>query len=771
MTLIGNWLRLRTPRNGWQLWFISSALSTLLWGCLSPQETSPAGTLPGEVAFVDSQLCADCHQVQHQQWLGSHHDLAMQVASADTVLGDFEGSSFTHFGVTTRFYEQNGRFYVNTEGPDGKLADFAIKFTCGVDPLQQYLIEFPGGRLQCLTVAWDTRTGRWFHLYPNERIEPDDPLHWTGRYQNWNLMCAECHTTNLEKNYSPETDGYDTVYHEIDVGCQACHGPGERHVQWALEHQSGESSPDADYGLVVDFAGNSSRYEVEACAPCHSRRSRITHTWRHTGPLEDHFRVATLSEGLYYPDGQILDEVYVYGSFLQSKMFDKGVRCTDCHDPHTLQPRLDGDALCTRCHQAGLIEDFPTLKPGDYESPEHHFHPVDSEAARCVSCHMPERTYMVVDPRRDHSFRVPRPDLSLKLGTPNACNGCHSNRSSQWAQSRVVDWYGPARAAQPHYGEVIAAGRSGEPAAGEALSKLTGDLQQPAIVRATGLELLRRYGRQGLEAVIASTRDQDAMVRVAAVAALDRLEPDQRLEMVAPLLEDPARRVRLEAARVLASVPAESMRPDQQRKLRAALEEFEIAQLAMADTPWAHLNQGVVYLDQGRPADAERAFRRAIERDAGFTPALVNLATLLNQLGRNEEAEQALRQAVERAGEQGELYYNLGLLLAEMGKLEEAADSLGRAARLMPERARVHYNYGLALQQLGRRAEAEQALRGASRIDPEDGEILYALVVFYMQQQDWNRALESLEKLRRQQGPNPRLAQMEEQIRRMLSDR
>ncbi len=720
---------------------------------------------------MDSRLCADCHARQHDEWQGSHHDLAMQVAGPETVLGDFEGARFTHFGVTTRFFRREGRFYVNTEGPDGEPADYEVAFTFGVDPLQQYLIEFPGGRLQCLTVAWDTRAGRWFHLYPEERIEPDDPLHWTGRYQNWNLMCAECHTTHLEKNYDLESDSYRTAYHEIDVGCQACHGPGERHVRWARRREAGEASPDGEYGLAVDFAGKDSVHEVETCAPCHSRRARIAHSWRHTGALADHFRVATLSEGLYHADGQILDEVYVYGSFLQSRMYRQGVRCTDCHDPHTLELRHQGDALCTRCHQLEIEKDFPALKARDYTSPEHHFHPVGSEGARCVSCHMPPRSYMVVDPRRDHSFRVPRPDLSVKIGTPNACNGCHSRRSPQWARGLVEQWYPGGRSFQLHYAEVLAAGRAGEPGAAKALAALAGEPEQPSIVRATALELLRRYGTPGLGAAQSAIRDPDPVVRSSAVTVLGGLEPSRRVAAVDPLLGDPALRVRLEAARVLASVPADFMKPKQRERLRAALDEFERAQLAMADTPWAHLELGVAYLDQDRFGEAERAFRRAIARDAGFVPARVNLAMLLNGLGRNEEAEQALREAIAHSGEQGELHYNLGLLLAETGRLEEAAQSLGRAAGLMPRQPRLLYNLGLALQRLGRRAEAEQALLEAGRLAPEDGEILYALVVLYVQQQDWRRALEFLGKLRARQGHDPRLARIEEQIRESMSRR
>ena len=272
----------------------------------------------------------------------------MQEATDKTVLGNFANASFQHHGITSRFFKTDAKFFVHTEGPDGKLADFEIKYTFGVEPLQQYLIEFPGGRLQSLTIAWDTEKKRWFHLYPNEKISSDDPLHWTGLYQNVNSMCAECHTTNFKKGYDSKTEAYNTTWSEINVSCQACHGPGEAHVEWAKNLEDRAAPEYADKGLLVNFKGSGSRYQVEACARCHSRRHLIYDKFKHGSPLMDHIVPALLREGLYHADGQILDEVYVYGSFLQSKMYQAGVRCSDCHNSHTLKLKAVGNAICVQ---------------------------------------------------------------------------------------------------------------------------------------------------------------------------------------------------------------------------------------------------------------------------------------------------------------------------------------------------------------------------------------------------------------------------------------
>ena len=435
--------------------------------------------------YVGRTVCSNCHGDQAARWTGSHHDLAMQAATADTVLGNFDKVSVTHFGVTSTFFRKDGAFMVRTEGPDGTLHDYEIKYTFGVEPLQQYLIEFPGGRLQALSLAWDTRGEeqggqRWFHLYPDERITHDDELHWTKPSQNWNSMCAECHSTYLQKNYDPANRTFATSWSEIDVSCEACHGPGSAHVAWA-ERKPGWEKLETGKGLVIALderkdvnwkidpkTGNASRSrardssrEIEMCARCHARRSPISRSYVHGERLMDHYLPRLLDAGMYHADGQIDDEVYVYGSFLQSRMYQAGVTCSDCHEPHSLQLRVPGDGVCLQCHAAGK-----------YASAKHHFHRQESTGARCAECHMPPKTYMVVDPRHDHSMRIPRPELSVKLGTPNACTRCHVEQSAEWAARQVRGWYGRDPQGYQRYAETLAAARGSEPGAGRQLAAL-----------------------------------------------------------------------------------------------------------------------------------------------------------------------------------------------------------------------------------------------------------------------------------------------------------
>ena len=664
-----------------------------------------------------------------------------------TVLGDFNDASFSYNGVTSTFFKKDGGYFVRTEGPDGEMQDFEIAYTFGADPLQQYLIEFPGGRYQALSICWDARPAeeggqRWFHLYPDEAIDYRDPLHWTGIHQNWNYMCAECHSTDLKKGFDLATDTFTTTWKEIDVSCEACHGPGSQHVEWAKATAGKRSNYDnghmglqvrlTDPGrgtwLISPETGNGQRLappvetqELDTCARCHSRRSLVSEDYEFGRPIGDTHRLALLEEGLYHADGQILEEVYVFGSYLQSKMYQQGVTCTDCHDAHTAQLHFPGDAVCFRCHAQAK-----------YASKEHHFHQPETAGSFCVDCHMPPKNYMVVDPRHDHSLRVPRPDLSVRLGTPDACSGCHSDKPVQWSADWAAKWYGPDRRQERRYGEALAAGRAGRPGADRELIELIRDGEMPAIVRATALDQLGQLVQGGNASVIdPALRDPDPVVRMAALRAMEGLPPAEGLRMAFPLLTDPVRTVRIEAVRILAAVPPEMMNQQQRSRFQTAVEEYKSSQMAIAERPEAHLNLGWLEVSQGNAAAAERHYEQALTRDPEFVPAYINLADLYRMQGREEEGEAQLRKAMELDPDIAELHHSLGLLLVRKGQHDRALESLARAAELAPDQARFAYVYGVALHDLGQRELAIEVLERAHQRSPSNKEILVALVNFH----------------------------------------
>ena len=732
-----------------------------LLACLFLSGATVAGeSVPSD--YVGRTVCAECHETQDMQWTGSHHDQAMQPATAETVLGDFDNAALTHFGVTTSFFRKDDRFMVRTEGPDGKLLDYEVKYTFGVEPLQQYLIEFPGGRMQALSLAWDSRPKqqggqRWFHLYPDEKIAHDDELHWTKPSQNWNSMCAECHSTQLKKNYDPVTRTFSTTWSEIDVSCEACHGPGQEHVNWA-NRKPGWEKREAGKGLAISLderkdihwkidskTGNAARSksrssdkEIEMCARCHSRRSPISSDYAHGEPLLDHYLPRLLDEGMYYADGQMDDEVYVYGSFVQSKMYHAGVTCSDCHEPHSLALRVPGNGVCLQCHQASK-----------YDQPDHHFHEAGSEGASCAECHMPPRTYMVVDPRHDHSMRVPRPDLSVTLGTPNACNNCHKDKDAGWATKQVKTWYGDAPTSFQTYAKALHAARDEEPGTGDSLAALIRNTEAPDIARATALARIGPYlSTSTIDVLTLGLSDDDPGVRVAAMAVLENAPSEIRVRWAFPMLEDPVRAVRIEAARVLAPIPTGDLSKDQRTLLENAQQEFVAAQLAMAERPEAQSNLGNLYAAQGEVERTVSAFNTATELNPDYVPGYVNLADLYRAQGEEAEAEKVLRRAIEVNPGSADLHHVLGLSLVRQKRTDEGVEELRMASTLNPDSARFIYIYAVALNSTGKPEQAIMVLQGAHNHHPNNRDILSALVAFYRDMGNQAAARKYAEKLR-----------------------
>jgi len=707
----------------------------------SQQMETEVSVADARATFVGREQCIDCHTEAYESWLGSHHDDAMDVATPESVRGDFEDAVFAHKGVESRFYRRNEKYFAYTEGPDGEMAEFEVTYTFGVEPLQQYLVPFPGGRLQALSVAWDTERERWFSLNEDSDIEAGDWLHWTRNAQNWNGMCAECHSTDLRKNFDAESNTYTTEWSEIDVSCEACHGPGSHHVDWAEVDPMGRAAVD-NYDLEVATSGIDNRQLVDICAPCHSRRAEIGEYDHSQTAMLEQFTPALLTEGVYHPDGQILEEDYVWASFLQSKMYANGVRCDDCHNVHSLQLHQEGNNLCLQCHQGDT-----------YDTDRHHFHKKTvegepSDGALCVKCHMPEQVFMGVDYRADHSIRVPRPDLSLEIGVPNACSqsGCHNDQTIEWAVEANTNWYGAVR--KPHFGEALAAAQSGDPAAEDGLHALLASSLYPVIVRATALNALQAYpGERSDEAMRRALSDEEALLRLTAVDAISQRTPEDFVERLGPMLFDSVRSVRIRAAARLAGVGREYLKPHQRTALNDELAEYIRATERSLDFAASGLNLANLYASEGDTEKAEHYYRMALEVDDLFFPAKLNLAVLVSQQGDLDEAEQLLREILEAYPDQYDAAYSLALLLVGRNQVDEGVDYLAQAAKGMPRRARVQYNLGLLLAQVLRDNEAEVALRAALNLEPQNFDYLYALIDFHFKRDQFDEALGYAERM------------------------
>ena len=628
--------------------------------------------------FTGSESCKSCHEQEYALWKNSHHDLAMQIADSSMVLGNFNNISFSNKEVNYRFFKNGNDFYVNTEGENGEYEDYKIAYTFGVYPLQQYLIEFPGGKYQCLLAAWDSKDNKWFALQPDLTIHHDEWMHWTGGSMTWNNMCADCHSTNLHKNFDTITDTYHTTYSIINVSCEACHGPSSEHIAFYenREEYEGQKPPELYMGKVV-----APKEIVQKCARCHSRRSQLTDYFDYEGHFLDHYNPSLIVDPVYQLDGQINDEDYVYGSFVQSKMYRNGVSCKDCHDMHSLKLKKEGNNLCLSCHEP------------KYNEYEHHFHKANTEASLCINCHMPGKYYMGNDFRRDHSFRVPRPDQTVIYNTPNACNGCHTDKSAQWVSNFINEKYGDKR--PEHFSDNLLAGYHGNT---DAFYRVFSQYNYPEIIRATALEAYTntQLSSEQINVMLRFVNDSSALVRSQTILALDKLNQYDFSENIKPLLTDSIRWVRINAARYLSM---RNISIDENQSFKKAHHEY--LDMLKVNADFASGQHQIALFEQakGNTDAAINAYKKAIKIDNYYNMSRLNLALLEYTRGNSNEAEKLYSKVIEQEPDYSYPYFMLGLLYNEKGNTDESLKYLELATQKQPVIERAFYNYALKLQE------------------------------------------------------------------------
>jgi len=655
-----------------------------------------------QATYVGEKSCVECHSKEMHEWKGSHHDLAMMVADEKSVKGDFDNVTFNYNGIITTFYKKEGKYMVRTDSEDGTLKDYEISYTFGIYPLQQYMIKFPKGNVQVMDIAWDSRSKeeggqRWYHIHADDNITAGDVLHWTGPNLNWNYMCADCHSTNLKKNYDIETKSYHTTWDVINVSCEACHGPASKHIAWS-------KTPNKDLahkGFALSFKNKKWKWdvktkekragdvhqEIEVCAKCHSRRSQLDDDFVPGDKFSDHYLAVMLEENLYFPDGKIQDEVYVYDSFLQSKMYAAGVTCTDCHNPHTLKRKSEGDKVCYTCHSEAK-----------YTTASHHKHKEGSTGSSCVSCHMPARTYMGVDSRNDHSFRVPRPDVSVEMKeVPNACNLCHTDKDPKWATDAMKKWYGKIPVGKQNFSHSLQALRTNtENAPKNLYDVLMSDA--PNIAKATVTAFLGNYpSKQTYTTTLQMLGRSDAHIRRTALQSLEAYPVNMRMKKTFEMLSDPVKIVRMEAARQLSTFPLGQLDKEKKEVLGKAFDEYEKILLFTADRPESQLSLGVFYTNRKMFEKAKKAYVEAIRLQPKFVPAYINYSDFLLQQGKDKEAFDILQKGLLKIPEAAILHHALGLWYVRNKKQTKAITELKRSVELDKNNARYSYVYAVAI--------------------------------------------------------------------------
>ena len=629
----------------------------------------------------------------------------------------------------------------------GKPETFQVRYAVGHRPLQQYLVETTAGRLQVLDIAWDVNARKWFHLYPDQKLPAGDGMHWTGTYKNWQARCATCHQTGFDKGYDFAARTYKSHWSELTVGCESCHGPGKDHIAAARQGNPHQS-------LMPKMGAGQQANEINVCGPCHARREAFSQVQPPAGsPFDDHYALSLLTPDLYFGDGQQNAEVFILGSFLQSKMKAKGVTCSNCHEAHSGKLLAEGNAVCTQCHSEAGRSEFPSLRKAAYDTPEHHHHKAGSEAAQCVSCHMPERTYMLIDPRRDHFFRRPDPLQSQAAGAPDVCTTCHKDKTPAWAAENIAQWF-PQRDHSWQDRSALIAFNAGDRQE-KTLADLTAfirDREKPAIARATALRAAASEASFSETDATELLKDPDALVRAAAAGALRNIPVVERVGLLTPLLSDPARSVRQVAAIEIAGAGVAALPAADDPKYRAALTEYLDSRMANADTPESQMALGGLALSRRQWDEAETAFRTATEMDPQLVQAWLVLSQIREARGdkpgteaaltaaiaasprnielllaraeyamRSQRADDALawyRRAVALDEKRADIWLGMGIAAVYANKPDLALDYGEKAAALAPQDPQPLVVKAMAHAMLGQTAEARQEAERARAISP-----------------------------------------------------
>ncbi len=729
-------------------------------------------------AFAEPQ-CINCHQSQVEDWQTSHHFHAMEKATPTSVLGNFNEQTLNYQGQQARFYQQDQQLFISMPNLDGKLTDYLVLYTFGYEPLQQYMFDMGKGHIQLFPFAWDSRSKtdggqRWFVLHPEQKKH--DLFHWSQKGQNWNHMCADCHSTDFKKQFDLKTNSFDSSYSSINVSCKACHGDTQAHLKWAdgdssitdkgfthnIKKQTPLFSQQAD-GRMQSVQPLVKSDQVQVCATCHARRSQLDDRKDPHSFLQS-FQGSLLTPELYHVDGQVWDEDYVWGSFLQSKMFNAGVTCSNCHNPHSGKLKLPGNQTCTQCHSQEV-----------FDTPKHHGHKMASMGSQCVDCHMPATTYMQVDARRDHSFRVPRPDLTLKTNAPNACNSCHEDKTPQWAVAKMKDWHPNSKhLGTAHFSEAFYAADNRLPNASTMLTKIVQDKNFPEIIRASALSRLAASpDNNAVVAIARSVKDSEPLKRQAAIEAAMPLDINQRWRLLNPLLDDEHLPIRTEAARALSAMliqpfPA-GLNVQDSKRLNAALDEYKGIQQYQAERGYSHTNLGNLALTLQEPEQAKAHYLQAISIEPIFAPAYVNLADLYRNQGDEKAAQKILKQGLTVNKESADIHYALAMSLIRSKKKDIALTHLKKAAQFAEDNASYQYTYALLLQDLGNMPAAISALERAFNLTPNNPDINYSLAQWYVAEENYSQALFYARNLARLVPGNQQVQQFVKQLEMMNS--
>jgi len=437
--------------------------------------------------FTGSGRCRACHAREYDTWHASFHRTMTQLATPETVIGDFDDVTLESGGRTTHLSRAGDEFWAEMVDPDwehrvvGQGGDpdtlpdpprvrKRIVMTTGLHHYQVYWVASRYGRkLINFPFAYMSKERRWIPREAAFLRPPSEPRF----HQEWNTNCIHCHSVAGDPGIDPVTNIMDTSVAELGITCEACHGPAETHA-------NANANPARRYGLlmgdetddtIVQPERLDARRSSQVCGQCHSINMPLVVALQadahfHAGDdldeyayvirgTPDNLQTETERErwreardmliemdpdfmvDRYWSDGMVRISGRDYNGLIESPCYAGGeLSCLSCHSLHDGDPNdqlaagMETDAACLQCH-----EDYAD------EIETHTHHPPDSSGSSCINCHMPHTTFGLLKAIRSHQIDSPTIAATLETGRPDACNLCHLDRSLGWAADHLTAWY------------------------------------------------------------------------------------------------------------------------------------------------------------------------------------------------------------------------------------------------------------------------------------------------------------------------------------------
>jgi Flp pilus assembly protein TadD len=705
-------------------------------------ETACQGTTRTDTLrqYVGSASCMECHEEFYQLWEPSHHGKALQPWSAELAAA---------LPPQEEPIEAEGRFYVAEITPQcGRIRDdqgtaYDIAYAIGGKNYYNFLALMADGRLQVLPIFYDVQHAAWRNTTQSmlrhfAGAQQDTPISWRDPMLTFNAACFSCHVSQIESNYDPQTDTYATTWNEPGISCESCHGPASEHIRVCREASPGNLPDDLK---LIGWKELTVEQQNDACAVCHTKGAPITERFETGDRYWDHYDLTTFEHQDYYANGRDLGENYTLGSWLLSPCVrDGNLSCTHCHTSSG-RYRFQGEQAnhaCLPCHEQRV------------ENAAEHMHHPNGGATKCVDCHMAMHSFGGMN-QSDHSMRPPLPNLSIAVGSRNACTICHTDQTDEWALEQVRSWH-------PDFDEhtepemrralLIKSLRDGQWERLPEVLKYISDPEQDPLFVTSLIRLLPPSGAPQQHAVLRELTNSAAhpLVRSATAAALDADNIPADRPALFQAVSDDFRLVRVRAAERLAALSRSDVPKEHREAFARAIEEMWSSNNLRLDHWSSHHNSANILMRQGKHAQAAARYDRAHQLRGDIAPPLVNAAMALATLGSLEEAETRLKRATELPEPSPEAHFNLGLLYGEQGRTDQAAAELRKALELQPENAQAACNLAIILaEKEGSRAEAFRLLEHAIEQDPYSPRYVQTLAFYYLQDRRFEDAKRVLE--------------------------